>query len=104
MARGGKRQGSGRKATASALRSRAIADKMAVEGVMPLEVLVTVMREEWAAFRQAQDDKDDDRIKKHRATAVQMANDAAPFLHPKLAPVDGKTGDVPKFILIDPCA
>lgn len=103
MARGGKRSGAGRKPTRSAVRSRAVADRMADEGIMPLEILVTTMREEWSAFRTAQDEKDEERAKKHRATAVAMANDAAPFLHPKLAPIDGKTGEVAKFVIIDPC-
>lgn len=96
MARGGKRTGAGRKPTASAQRSRAIADKMAVDGIMPLEILVTVMREEWAAYRET-------KAEDHRKRAVEMANDAAPFLHPKLAPIDAKTGEVAKFVIIDPC-
>lgn len=107
MARGGKRQGAGRKPTASALRSRAIADKMADGGVMPLEIIVTAMREDWDKYRDLESEakKDADKLPvalAYRKSALQAASDAAPYLHPKLAPVDAKTGEVAKFVIIDP--
>jgi hypothetical protein len=46
------------------------------EGITPLEVMLSVMRERWEGG-----DKDG---------AVLVAKDAAPYIHPKLANVDAK--------------
>lgn len=80
--RGGRRPGSGRpKGSKDGTGSRAarieltkqIAARAATEGVMPLEVMLSAMREAWAA---------DERDK-----AVSYAEKAAPYLHAKLANV-----------------
>ncbi len=71
MARGGRREGAGRKAGASTKRTREIADKAMAEGLTPLEFMLNVLRDEKLAF------------KERYAAAV----DAAPYLHPKLANV-----------------
>jgi hypothetical protein len=73
MARGGKRPGAGRKQGVANQRTRRIADKAALEGILPLEVMLIAMRkhadaEEWDE-------------------AAAHAKDAAPYIHPKLAAV-----------------
>jgi hypothetical protein len=83
MAKGGRRQGAGRprgakdgSSTARAARlelTKQIAERAAAEGVMPLEVMITAMRQAWA---EADRDK-----------AVSYAEKAAPYLHAKLANV-----------------
>ena len=72
MARGGRRQGAGRKVGASTKRTREIANKAMAEGLTPLEFMLNVLR----------DEKND--FKDRYAAAV----DAAPYLHPKLAAVE----------------
>jgi hypothetical protein len=72
MARGGKREGAGRKAGAVTLRTRETANKAMAEGLTPLEYMLTVLRNEaetpdnrrWAAEK------------------------AAPYVHAKLANVE----------------
>lgn len=71
MARGGKRNGAGRPKGAATKRSREIADKATQEGLTPLEVMLTAMREHAKAKRW------DD--------AASIAKDAAPYMHPRLA-------------------
>jgi hypothetical protein len=71
VARGGKRIGAGRPKGAATKRSRAIADKAASEGLTPLEVMLTAMREH------AKENRWDD--------AASIAKDAAPYMHPRLA-------------------
>lgn len=76
MARGGKRKGAGRKRGAVTKRSSATANKLVESGVLPLEVLVTSMREAWAAGE--------------TELACSLARDAAPYFHakPKDMPVN----------------
>lgn len=90
MARGGKREGAGRRPGTANRKTREIADKAIEDGITPLEVMLNAMRSAHATG-------DVDR-------AVSVAKDVAPYIHPRLAPVDGKTGDVPRFLIIDPCA
>lgn len=82
MARGGKRLGAGRKCGAVTKRSSATASNLAQSGVLPLEILVTAMRETWTVGEM---DK-----------ACALARDAAPYFHakPKDTPVklQGLTG------------
>lgn len=67
---GGSRKGRPNKATA------AKAAAIAASGLTPLDYLVSVMRDENAP----------------RAERIDAAKAAAPYVHPKLQPVDGKTG------------
>lgn len=69
--RGGARPGAGRKKGSCTKLSQAIRARAAATGVMPLEVMLTAMRQAW-------DEKD-------LATAVIYAEKAAPYVHPKLA-------------------
>ena len=71
MPRGGRREGAGRKLGAATRRTREIANKAASDGLMPLEYMLAVLRDE------TKPDKD------RYAAAV----DAAPYLHPKLSAV-----------------
>lgn len=72
-ARGGLRQGAGRKKGAATAKTRAVADQAISDGITPLEVMLGAMRSAWSAG-----DKD---------KAAEHAKDAAPYLHPRLASV-----------------
>lgn len=117
MAAGGKREGAGRKVGAlgsAAKLTRAVADKAATEGETPLEVMLANMRhfqkvatdaeailagltaEEFAGQRGA-DLKPEEQFKLllaevkkaagFRQMAHDCANDAAPYIHPKLSAI-----------------
>jgi hypothetical protein len=81
MARGGSRAGAGRKKGSTTKRTREIAEKAFSEGITPLEVMLQAMR------RHAEADNWDD--------AAEIAKNAAPYMHPKLAAVEhsGPNGD-----------
>lgn len=79
MARGGKREGAGRKPGSATKRTREIADKAMAEGVTPLEVMLKAMRVHVEAQRWDE--------------AAAVAKDAAPYVHPKLASVEMKGPD-----------
>lgn len=68
MARGGKREGAGRKPGSANKLSREIADKAAEEGITPLEYMLQVLR-----------DPDCDESRRD-----DMAKAAAPYMHPRL--------------------
>lgn len=78
MARGGSREGAGRPAGAVTKRSRETAEKASAEGLMPLDYMLTILRNE------AADPKD----------RMWAAEKAAPYVHAKLASVEhsGKDG------------
>jgi hypothetical protein len=81
MAKGGARAGAGRPKGATTKRSREIADRAALAGVMPLEIMLQGMCFYWKAGNL---DK-----------AVAIAKDAAPYMHPRLTSVavGGKPGE-----------
>ncbi len=89
---GGVRKGAGRKKGAVSIKSQEVVRKAIAEGVTPIEVMLTLMREAWDAIPR-NDDK-----------AMEYAIAAAPYVHPKIAPVDAKTGETAKFVIIDPCS
>ena len=68
---GGRQKGSKNKATAEREK------QIAASGLTPLDYMLGILRDE-LADPQRRDD---------------MAKAAAPYVHPKLQPVDGKTGD-----------
>lgn len=74
MARGGARQGAGRKRGSVTTKTREIAEKAMAEGMTPLEVMLKAMRQHADAERWDQ--------------AAVVAKDAAPYIHPKLAAVE----------------
>lgn len=77
MPRGGKRPGAGRKkgqvTKATVFRQEMLA-RAAADGISPLEVIMTAMRNAWAA--------------NDHEKAVEYAVSAAPYVHPRLAAVE----------------
>ncbi len=73
MARGGRRNGSGRKPSAATKKTREVADAAAAKGVSPLQVILDAMEAHRAAGRLDE--------------AARFARDAAPYMHAKLAAV-----------------
>lgn len=73
MARGGKREGAGRKPGSANTRTREIADAIS-EGLTPLEYLTSIYR-----------DPDAD-----AARRIDAAKAAAPYVHPRLNSVEHK--------------
>lgn len=93
MARGGKREGSGRKEGTANVKTRDVADKLAKSGKKtPLEVMLEAMH-----FAMSQCEKTTDPLGKKLfyEAAHAHAKDAAPYIHPKLASavVDHKSTD-----------
>ena len=101
MARGGKRQGAGRKKGALTKKTQEVAAKASAEGITPLEVMLENMR---FAHQGADEilakisDGDTASIADMKALldlrkiACECAKDAAPYIHPRLAAttIDGK--------------
>jgi len=73
MARGGKRQGAGRKKGSMSKRSQEITAAISATGDLPLAYMLRVMRDE-AVDTQRRD---------------EMAKAAAPYIHPRLTSIDG---------------
>jgi hypothetical protein len=74
MARGGKREGAGRKAGSVTAKTREVADKAAAEGLTPLDYMLSVLRDE----------------DMEPAARMDAAKAAAPYVHAKLASVEHK--------------
>jgi hypothetical protein len=72
MARGGARPGAGRPKGARDKLEREAAEAAALEGVMPRDFLLAIMRDETES----------------RAVRMQAAKDVAPYFHAKLASVE----------------
>lgn len=102
MARGGKREGAGRKKGALSVRTREIAEQAITEGISPLEVMLSNMRFHFAEATdlmsglidraksagpiEASELKDLLRfLHNTRSMAEECARDAAPYIHPRLA-------------------
>lgn len=93
--KGGARPRAGRKAGGKNQKSREIADRAASEGITPLEVMLGAMRESWALADELKGNKErlTERLG-YVAAAVEYANKAAPYIHPRLAAIEhsGKDG------------
>lgn len=74
MARGGKREGAGRKPGSATRKTREIAEAALEEGISPLEFMLSRMRDEAAPMADRQD----------------MAKAAAGYIHPKLSSIEAK--------------
>lgn len=72
MSRGGKRQGSGRPRGAATKRTQEIVAKATAAGLMPLEYMLNILRDDEAPPDQR----------------FEAAKQAAPYLHPRLAAVE----------------
>lgn len=92
--RGGARTGAGRKTGSATKKTREIANKAAEEGITPLEVMLFAMR---ATMNEAQAAIDAQRLAGVEqiamplgllADAAELAKDAAPYMHPKLAAIE----------------
>jgi hypothetical protein len=84
MPRGGYRPGAGRKKGAAEIRTRRIANELAREGLTPLEVMISTMRELWGQAQVAM--TSGERLEKQLA-ACAVAEKAAPFVHARLSAV-----------------
>lgn len=87
MARGGKRPGAGRKPGKPSVAKRLREESVRVlqdGGVTPLAVILTTMRALWGKATEKAGEID----LKYARGAAELAKDAAPFVHPKLAQVD----------------
>lgn len=101
VGKGGKRAGAGRKPGALTQRTREIAEKTAATGLTPLEVMVKAMREadERADELRALAEKEKDPKERLalagaavrlRAQAADVAQSAAPYMHPRLQSIEQK--------------
>lgn len=72
--------------------TRAIAERVAKEGVTPLEVLTQIMRERWTFYQQELkkplEGRDVQALAKAVEGAILAAEKAAPYMHPKLAAIE----------------
>ncbi len=66
--KGGRRAGAGRKKGSCSVKTREIADKAIIEGITPLEYLLSILRDE----------------SQPQADRVDAAKSAAPYVHAKL--------------------
>lgn len=87
MALGGARVGAGRKKGSTTRKTREIAEKAAKSGVTPLEVMIETMRYYYDLAQKALTPQDKAR---NLSTAADHAVSAAPFMHPRLQPIDGR--------------
>lgn len=76
MARGGKREGAGRKAGSVTTKTRETADRAVAEGLTPLEYMLRVLRDE----------------SEPKEARMWAAEKAAPYVHAKLASVEHRGG------------
>ena len=78
--RGGRRRGAGRPLGSKNRRTAEIARAAAVSGITPIEVMLGTMRELWAQG-----------TPEAKREAAEIAKDAAPYIHPRLASIDQTT-------------
>lgn len=102
MPRGGPRTGAGRKPGAVTKKTREIAEKAIEQGITPLDVMLGTMRELWQKAEQGSVEVNGEGSTAKimtpldfRLLAAEVAQKAAPFVHPKLSNVEAKvTADV----------
>jgi hypothetical protein len=75
--RGGRRRGAGRPIGSKNRRSAEIARAAAEDGITPIEVMLGAMRDLWA-----------EGTPESKREAAEIAKDAAPYIHPRLASID----------------
>lgn len=76
MPRGGKREGAGRKSGVPNTKTRELQEKVAASGLTPLDYMLDVMRN----------------TELDRATRLDAAKSAAPYVHARLAAVEHSGG------------
>lgn len=85
MARGGSRPGAGRPPGAvNRLVSDAV-ERAAAEGILPLDFMLTILRDETKPY----------------ADRMDAAKAAAPYVHPKRAPVDGEGKEASLTVIVN---
>lgn len=98
---GGKQPGAGRPKGAKNTRTQELVARAAEEGIMPIEVMLNDMRYFYNLgenkMRLAEQEPDGKKQAKHFRGALELktiardcARDAAPYIHPKLASLQGK--------------
>jgi hypothetical protein len=87
--RGGRRRGAGRPVGSKNQRSAEIARAAAESGITPIEVMLGAMRELWAQG-----------TPEAKRAAAEIAKDAAPYIHPRLASIDQTIKEDRPFALI----
>jgi len=101
MARGGSRKGAGRKLGSATTKTREIADRASKSGVVPLEVMLDAMR--FFHGKAGEPNATADIAMTNYRLAADIAKDAAPYMHPKLASIEHTNGeDGPFQIIISP--
>ena len=91
--RGGRRSGAGRPVGSKNQRTAEIARAAAEAGITPIEVMLGAMRELWAQG-----------TPEAKREAAEIAKDAAPYIHPRLASIDQAIReDRPFALLVEPC-
>jgi hypothetical protein len=91
VARGGTRTGAGRKPGALTKKTREIAEKAQEEGITPLEVMLGTMRALWEKADLGETIEEGGKTHSPielRLMAADVAQKAAPFIHPKLSNVE----------------
>jgi|SRR5690242_13928451 len=92
--RGGRRPGAGRPVGSKNQRTQEIARAAADAGITPIEVMLGAMRELWAVG-----------TPEAKRDAAEIAKDAAPYIHPRLASIDQTLKeDRPFAVLLEPCS
>ena len=92
--RGGRRPRAGRPVGSKNQRSAEIARAAAESGITPIEVMLGTMRELWALG-----------TPEAKREAAEIAKDAAPYIHPRLASIDQTLKeDRPFAVLLESCS
>lgn len=78
---GGARMGAGRKAGSATQRTREFAERASSAGITPIEVMLTLMREQWEVYQK-------DRAPLAGSVALDAAKSVAAYVHPRLTPTD----------------
>jgi hypothetical protein len=92
--RGGRRSGAGRPVGSKNQRTAEIARTAAESGITPIEVMLGTMRDLWALG-----------TPEAKREAAEIAKDAAPYIHPRLASIDQTIReDRPFAVLLEPCS
>src|SRR6187200_3106656 len=92
--RGGRRRGAGRPLGSKNRRTAEIARAATEAGITPIEVMLGTMRELWALG-----------TPEAKREAAEIAKDAAPYIHPRLASIDQAiTENRPFAVLLEQCS
>lgn len=87
MKTGGKRAGAGRKPGTANVKTREIANRLMEDGITPLEVMLQAMRSTYDTAMKEEDPKEKAMLLRR---AAESAERAAPYIHPRLQPVDSE--------------